>query len=81
MTLNTQRATEGGTHVSTSTAFNIVFVSGLASQQERRYAWEKAPEDAAEEPRIVKVLSVLVDEAGLTASPARAHSTVAAAVD
>ena len=32
LTLNTQRATEGGTHVSTSTAFNIVFVSGLASQ-------------------------------------------------
>merc|ERR1719232_2001465 len=81
LALDTERAAEGGAHVSTGASLDVVSVPGLAAQQEGRHAGEEAAEYAAEEAGLVQVLRVPVHEAGLAASAAHADAAVTAAVD
>ena len=59
---------------------DVVSVPSLAAQQKSGHTREEAADDAAQEPGLVEVLRVAVNEAGLAAGAAHAHAAVPAAV-
>jgi len=73
-------AAEGGTNVSDDAALNVVFLPGLRSEKQGGDARHDTAEQAADDPRLLQALSILVNQAAGTPTAQATCANVSKAI-